>query len=115
MTNFFIGDVYLQQDNIDSAQKYLRQALSLQPNLADAQIDMAKTYGRQNKSAEAIKLLEGVVKSDADQQDAHYLLFTFYRDQGQTEQAKKELAIFEELKRKTRDREQKLMRLESLN
>ncbi len=56
-----------------------------------------------------------MVKSDPEQQDAHYLLFTFYRDQGQTEQARKELAIFEELKRKTRDREQKLMRLESLN
>jgi Tfp pilus assembly protein PilF len=115
MTNFFIGDVYLQQDNIDSAQKYLQQALAIQPSLADAQIDMAKTYQRQNKIAEAIKLLQAVVQSDPDQQDAHYLLFTFYRDQGQSEQAKGELAIFEELKRKTRDREQKLMRLESLN
>jgi Tfp pilus assembly protein PilF len=107
--------VYLQQDNIEAAQKYLQQAIAVQSNLADAQIDMAKTYQRQSKMSEGIKLLEAVVKSDPDQQDAHYLLFTFYRDQGQSEQARKELAIFEELKRKTRDRELKLMRLESLN
>jgi hypothetical protein len=56
-----------------------------------------------------------VIASDPDRQDAHYLLFSFYKDQGQTELARKELATFEELKRKTTDREQKLMRLEPLN
>jgi predicted Zn-dependent protease len=115
MTNFFIGDVYLQQDNVDDAQKYLQHALAVQPNLSDAQIDMAKIYRRQDKIGDAIELLHAVVRSDPEQQDAHYLLATYYRDQGQNEQAKKELAVFEELKRKSRDREQQLMRMESLN
>jgi tetratricopeptide (TPR) repeat protein len=115
MTLFFIGDICLQQDNVDGAQEYLSRALSIQPALADAQVDMAKTYRRQGKLAEGVKLLQSVVASDPDQQDAHYLLFSLYKDQGQTELAKKELATFEELKRKAIDREQKLMRIESLN
>jgi len=114
MTNFFMGDVYFQQGDIDSAQKHLLQALAVQPGLADAQIDMAKVYRAQNKIDEGIKLLDAVIKSDPEQENAHYLLFTFYRDQGHSEQAKKELAIFEELKRKTTDREQRLMRIDSL-
>jgi tetratricopeptide (TPR) repeat protein len=115
MTDFFIGDVYLQQDNVEGAQQYLERALALQPGLADAQIDMAKTYHRQGKVADAVKLLQAVVATDPDQQDAHYLLFGLYKEQGQTEQARKELATFEELKRKTTDRDQKRMRLDSLN
>jgi tetratricopeptide (TPR) repeat protein len=115
MTDFFIGDVYVQQDNIEKAQEYLARALAIQPGLADAQLDMAKTYQRQGKTVEGVKLLQAVIASDPDRQDAHYLLFSFYKDQGQTELARKELATFEELKRKTTDREQKLMRLEPLN
>ena len=115
MTDFFIGDVCLQQDSIEKAQEYLARALAIQPGLADAQLDMAKTYQRQGKTVEGVKLLQAVIASDPDRQDAHYLLFSFYKDQGQTDLARKELATFEELKRKTTDREQKRMRLEPLN
>lgn len=115
MTLFFIGDIYLQQDNVEGAQQYLSRALAIQPGLADAQVDMAKAYRRQGKIAEGVKLLQAVVASDPDQQDAHYLLFSLYKDQGQTELARKELATFEQLKRKAADQEQKRMRLESLN
>jgi Tfp pilus assembly protein PilF len=76
---------------------------------------MAKTYHRQNKVAEAVELLKNVIASDPEQQDAHYLLFSLYKEQGNTEQARKELATFEELKRKTADQDQKRMRLDSLN
>ena len=76
---------------------------------------MAKTYRRQGKIAEAVKLLQAVVQSDPEQQEAYYQLFGLYKEQGQTEMARKELSIFEELKRKTADREQKVMRFDKLN
>ena len=115
MTNFFIGDIYLQQNKVELAQQYLSQALAVQPGLADAQLDMAKTYRQQGKVEDGVKLLQAVVASDPDQQDAHYLLFSLYKDEGKMDLARKELAIFEELKRKTNDQEQKRMRMESLN
>src|SRR5579864_7547148 len=115
MTEFFLGDIYLQQDKLEQAQQYLQQALALQPGLADAQISMAKTYRRQGKSADAMKLLHAVVAADPNQQDAHYLLFSLYKEQGQAELARKELAIFEDLKRRTADQDQKRLRIDSLN
>lgn len=112
MTNYLIGDVYLQQNKLQEAQQYLMQALQLQPQLADAQLDLAKTYHSQAKTDEAIKLLKSVAASEPDREDAHYLLFGLYKERGEIEEARKELRIFEELKRKTADRDRK-MRLDS--
>ncbi|MGB8011846.1 MAG: tetratricopeptide repeat protein [Terriglobales bacterium] len=113
MTDYLIGDIYLQQNKLDDAQRYLTQALQFQPGLADAQLDLAKTYHSQAKVDEAVQLLKSVVASDPDREDAHYLLFGLYKERGQTEEARKELQIFEELKRKTAAREQKMLRLDS--
>jgi len=115
MTDYLIGDVYLQQNKLDDAQQYLKQALQLQPGLAEAQLDLAKTYRSQGKTEEAVSLLKSVVVGDPGREDAHYLLFGLYKEQGHMEEARKELKIFEELKRKTADREQKMLRLDSTN
>jgi Tfp pilus assembly protein PilF len=56
-----------------------------------------------------------VVTADPSRQDAHYLLFGLYKETGQMDEARKELRIFEELKRKTADREQKMLRLDSVD
>jgi tetratricopeptide (TPR) repeat protein len=115
MTDYLIGDVYLQQNKMDEAQQYLTQALKIQPGLADAQLDLAKTYRGQAKTDEAVKWLQSVVTSDPSRQDAHYLLFGLYKEKGQMDEARKELRIFEELKRKTADQEQKMLRLDSID
>ena len=64
-------------------------------------------------STQAVKLLKSVVASDPNREDAHYLLFGLYKERGEMDEARKELRIFEELKRKTADREQKMLRLDS--
>ena len=115
MTDYLMGDVYLQQSNLDEAQKYLKQALQLQPGLADAQLDLAKTYRSQAKTDEAVSLLKSVVALDPSREDAHYLLFGLYKEQGRMDEARKELKLFEDLKRKAADREQKMLRLDSTN
>jgi Tfp pilus assembly protein PilF len=93
----------------------LTQALQLQPSLPDAQFDLAKTYRSQAKTDEALKLLKSVIASDPSREDAHYLLFGIYKERGQMDEARKELRIFEDLKKKTADREQKMLRLDSTN
>jgi tetratricopeptide (TPR) repeat protein len=113
LTYYWIGDVYLQQNNMDRAQQSLLKALSIQPGLTGAELDLAKTYQAQGKTALAVKTLQAVIASDPDQQEAHYLLFGLYKEQGQMDQARKELEIFQRLKRKTADQEDKRMRLDS--
>jgi tetratricopeptide (TPR) repeat protein len=113
LTYYLMGDVYVQQNNMDRAQQALLKALSIQPGLTGAELDLAKTYQAQGKSAEAVKTLQAVVASDPDQQEAHYLLFGLYKEQGQMDQARKELETFQRLKRRTADQEEKRRRLDS--
>jgi tetratricopeptide (TPR) repeat protein len=115
MTDYLIGDIQLQHNELDDAQKYLSQALRAQPGLIEAKLDLAKTYHRQGKLDEAVKMLQAVVAAEPDDPTAHYLLFGLYKERGQSAEARKELEIFQELKRKTNEREQKRMRLDSTN
>ena|SRR5713101_153157 len=113
LTYYWIGDVYLQQNNMDRAQQSLLKALTIQPGLIGAELDLAKTYQAQGKTAQAVKMLQAVIASDPEQQEAHYLLFGLYKDQGQMDQARKELETFQRIKRRTADQEEKRMRLDS--
>jgi len=110
LTYYLIGDVYLQQNNMDRAQQSLLKALTIQPGLTGAELDLAKTYQAQGKTAQAVKMLQAVIASDPDQQEAHYLLFSLYKEQGQMDQARKELEIFQRLRRRTAELEEKRMR-----
>jgi len=113
LTYYWIGDVSLQQNNMDRAQQFLLKALTIQPGLTGAELDLAKTYQAQGKTALAVKTLQSVIASDSDQQEAHYLLFGLYKEQGQMDQARRELEIFQRLKRRTAAQEEKRMRLDS--
>jgi tetratricopeptide (TPR) repeat protein len=115
MTDFLIGDIHLQRHELDNAVQYLSEALNIHPGLTEAKLDLAKTYQAQGKVDAAVKMLQTVVASDPDDQDAHYLLFSLYKESGQTVEARKELQIFQELKRKTTEQEQRRMRLDSID
>src|SRR5579872_572048 len=112
LTYYWMGDVYLQQNNTARAQQSLLKALSIQPALIGAKLDLAKTYQAQGRTEQAVKTLQAVVASDPEQQEAHYLLFGLYKEQGQMDQARKELEIFQRLKRRIADQEEKRMRLD---
>ncbi len=112
LTYYLIGDVCLQQNNIDHAQQSLLKALTIQPGLTGAELDLAKTYQVQGKTAQAVKTLQAVIASDPEQEEAHYLLFRLYKEQGQIDQARKELETFQRLKRRTASQEEKRMRLD---
>jgi len=93
----------------------LSAVVNIRDRLFEGAPRLAKTYRGQAKTDEAVKLLQSVVASDPSRQDAHYLLFGLYKEKGRMDEARKELRIFEELKRKTADREQKMLRLDSID
>ena len=113
LTYYWMGDVYLQENNMDRAQQFLSKALAIQPGLPGAELDLAKTYQAQGKIAQAVKTLEAVIAADPDQQEAHYLLFGLYKAQGQIDQARKELELFQKLKRRTAEEEKKRVKVDS--
>jgi tetratricopeptide (TPR) repeat protein len=113
LTYYWIGDVYLQQNNVDRAQQALLKALTIQPGLTGAELDLAKTYRSQGKTAEAVKMLQAVIAAEPEQQEAHYLLFGLYKEQGQMDQARKELETFQKLKRMAEEEEKQRRSLDS--
>ncbi len=108
LTYYLLGDVYLQQNNTERAQQSLLKALTIQPGLSGAELDLAKIYQAQGKTAQAVKLLQAVIASDPEQQEAHYLLFGLYKEQGQMDQARKELETFQRIKRRTAEEEKRM-------
>jgi tetratricopeptide (TPR) repeat protein len=112
LSYYLIGDVYLQQNNIVRARQSLLKALTIQPGLTEARLDLAKTYQAEGKTAQAVKALQVVIASDPEQQEAHFLLFGLYREQGQIRQARKELETFQRLRQGTEDQEKKQMKLD---
>jgi FimV-like protein len=115
MTEYLMGDIHLQRNELDSAHQYLSQALTAQPGLIEAKLDLAKTYRAAGKIDDAVKILQAVVAAQPDDPDAHYLLFGLYKERGQTAEARQQLQVFQELKRKANEREQKRMRLDSID
>ena len=115
LTYYWIGDVYLQQNNVDRAQQALLKALTIQPGLTGAELDLAKTYKSQGKTAEAVKMLRAVIAAEPEQQEAHYLLFGLYKEQGEMDQARRELETFQRIKRRVAEEEEQRRRLDSTN
>lgn len=44
--NFYLGLVYLERDRVDEAQAFLKKAIGLGPNLAQAHFELGRTYWR---------------------------------------------------------------------
>lgn len=106
-------NLYLQQNNVDRAQQSLLKALTIQPGLTGAELDLAKTYKSQGKTAQAVKMLQAVIASEPEQQEAHYLLFGLYKEQGEMGQARKELETFQRITRGIAEEEEQRRRLDS--
>jgi tetratricopeptide (TPR) repeat protein len=115
LTYYLLGDVYLQQNNIERSQQSLLKALAIQPGLTGAELDLAKTYKSQGKTAQAVKMLQAVIASEPEQQEAHYLLFGLYKEQGEMDKARKELETFQRIKRRIAEEEEQGRKLDSTN
>lgn len=87
----------LARDSGDNAAatRYFRLALSIDPKLPDAAIEMASADEYNNDFAAAAAKLEAVVKDDPTNILAHYRLAAVYRKLGRADDAKRELDAFQ--------------------
>ena len=84
--------------NFDSASQSLRQALAINPHLAEASLQLGIVAQAQGQVAESAKLLQQAVHDDPKLADAHYRLGLVYRKLGLVAQSKAEMALFEKLR-----------------
>ncbi|MGC2604333.1 MAG: tetratricopeptide repeat protein [Silvibacterium sp.] len=89
-----LGEIYLQKSDLPRAYSYYSKAVELQPENAEANFGLAKTLIAMNQQTKALPILERAVQLEPTNASAHYRLSTLYREQGRSEDAKRELAEF---------------------
>ena len=100
--HYLVADTMLKSLVADTgqAEKYLKRALELDPNLAAAYLAWGRLYVRANRYAEAAPMLERAVSLEPELLEAHYQLSRVLMKLKRTDEANRELGIFKILSEK---------------
>lgn len=94
-----LGDAAVRHADPVSAESYYRKALHMQPNDAEAGFSLAKILMTRHRYQEALPLLERSLAIEPFDPAAHYRLSVLYRELGRAEEARREMAQFQKLKK----------------
>ena len=112
--HYLVADTTLKMSNPDTAraEKYLKRAVELDPNLAAAYLSWGRLYVRTNRYSEAAPLLERAVALQPDLLEAHYQLSRVLVKLKRPDEANRELEIFKQLseKQKARNESREIVR-----
>ena len=100
--HYLAADTMLKMSNADTtrAEKYLRRAVELDPNLAAAYLTLGRLYARANRFNEAAPLFERAISLQPELVEAHYQLSRVLVKLKRPEEANRELEIFKQLSEK---------------
>jgi tetratricopeptide (TPR) repeat protein len=111
---YLVAETILKSEVADTtrAEKYLRRATEIDPNLASAYLTWGRLYARANRYDEAAPLLERAVSLQPELLEAHYQLSRVLVKLKRTDEANRELAIFKQLseKQKARNESREIVR-----
>ena len=94
-----LGDIALRRSDLNSASDYYVRALKLEPNDVDANLGMARILMNRHEPTKAEPHLERAVQLKPFSPVSHYHLGVLYRELGRPDDAHRELAEFEKLKK----------------
>lgn len=98
MAHYRLGDAYTREERWDEAQGPLERSVWLNPNYSGPYILLGKVYLKQKQLANAEGVLRHALQLDPQNPTAHYILGQALMQDGKTEDGKKELARWQELK-----------------
>jgi cytochrome c-type biogenesis protein CcmH/NrfG len=96
-----LGDVYRAQDRLDEALAEYSIASLLDPANVKALASTAQVHSAAGRDAVAVKLLRRAVSVDPAHLEARYALSRALLRTGATEEARRELQVFEQLQQKS--------------
>lgn len=112
--HYLVADTILRKSNADTAraEKYLKRATELDPNLAAAYLAWGRLHVRANRYPEAAPLLQRAVALEPELLEAHYQLSRVLVKLKRTDEANRELEIFKRLseKQKARNESREIVR-----
>ncbi len=96
---FQIGQIHNASGRPEEALRYFEKALDLNSEFPEAALAVGRMRVQAKQYAEAIPLLERVVRMQPANEPAHYNLMMAYRNSGQMEKARGEQQALEKLQR----------------
>jgi len=112
--HFEMASMLIHKGEFDQAETHLRQALSLQPDFADAHANLGILYDHTGRGAEAISLLQKAVSINPRNAVYHYNLGLVYAKQRQLQSAREEFQKSLDLNPSQSDAHQRLLWVDSL-
>jgi tetratricopeptide (TPR) repeat protein len=94
-----LGEIALQQNELQQAQAHYAEAYRLNPASPEAQLGLGRVLLTTERPQEARKYLQMAVRSDPLNSSAHYRLATADRKLGLEEEARKEVRLTDEIRR----------------
>jgi tetratricopeptide (TPR) repeat protein len=89
-----LGRIAMLQSDLAQALAHYQHALALDPSDTQAQMGLADFYRQQEKPEESAKYLRKIVESDPLNAEAHYKLSQADRQLRLTDESKKEMQLF---------------------
>ncbi|HZD48907.1 MAG TPA: tetratricopeptide repeat protein [Silvibacterium sp.] len=99
---YHLGFVALQESKTDEAAKLFEQVIAAHPEYANAQYELGKILLDHGQLQDAVPHLEAAARLSPDKEYVHYQLQAAYRKESRTADADRELAVYQELKTKSR-------------
>jgi tetratricopeptide (TPR) repeat protein len=84
--------------DISQIESLLKKAIALDPNFAEAHLQLGNLYSDQKKYAESIPEYVKALESDSGLADAHYRLAQAYIHTGQKDLAQEQLQVYQQLR-----------------
>lgn len=93
-----LGDIEVEHGQMEQALQAYGKAADLQPGDSEPKLGEAKILIEQGQTQKALPLLQSAVQADPSNAVAHYRLGTLYQKMGRTEDAKREIEAYKNLK-----------------
>ena len=94
-SNLYLGILLRQDKQLDEARSYLQRATQLRPREQYARYHLAAVYAAAGRPADALPLLEGVLKEHGDFVEARVLLASVYYRLNRKEDGDREKALIQ--------------------
>ena len=99
-----LGKLLLRLDRLDEAEANLRESLSIDSRFPKAHFRLGQVLEKRKRYEEAVQELEQAVRLDPSYPEPHYALGRIYRLRGNTKSAEKAWRMFEDLRKKEKER-----------
>ncbi|HXH51478.1 MAG TPA: tetratricopeptide repeat protein [Terriglobia bacterium] len=99
----YLGRLLYRENRMDESLPYLQKAVKANPQSCEALCLLARVHMYRSRDAEAMEALNQCLRADPQYPESHYLLSRIYVKQGKTDDAAKELSMFQQLKRVERN------------